>query len=329
MTVLSLYGQSGAAPKYTISTVAGGGGGTPVLGTTRAVLSPRSVAVDSTGAVYIAELYEARISKLTRDGMLRVIAGNGRYSLDLSGDGGPAMEAGIGEPTAVAAAPDGSVLIANGGVGVSGRIRKVTPDGIIQTVAGNGATGFSGDGGKATQASLGEVRGVATDAAGNIFLTSYNRIRKISSDGIIRTIAGNGSTTFSGDGGPAVVAGFDSIVDLDLDSAGNIYVTSSYRIRKITSDGIIRTVAGGGSSENDGVSATSARINVLDQGLAIGLNGALYISSFGKVRKIGTDGVIRTFAGNGSFEFSGDSGLATAAGMSASSLAAYSGDADR
>ena len=128
------------------------------------------------------------------------------------------------------------------------RIRMVSPSGIITTVAGNGAYGFSGDGGPATSAQLSDADGVAVDWAGNLFIADSTRIRKVTPDGIITTVAGNGNFVFAGDGGPAANAQLSYVEGLAVDGAGNLYLADSanFRIRKVSPDGIITTVAGNG-----------------------------------------------------------------------------------
>src|SRR5262249_19006258 len=125
---------------------------------------------------------------------------------NFGGDGGPATSALLNAPFGVAMDQSGTLFIADRD---NQRIRKVTPDGVITTVAGNGTAGFNGDGGPAISAQLNSPWAVAVDTAGNLFITDNgnNRIRKVAPDGIITTVAGNGTTAFSGDGGPATSAG--------------------------------------------------------------------------------------------------------------------------
>src|SRR5262249_42174132 len=143
---------------------------------------------------------------------------------------------------------------------------KISPDGTLITLAGNGIPDFSGEGGIATGAALNSPQGVAIDTAGNIYIADYgnNRIRKVTGTGDIVTIAGNGESSFSGDGGPALAASMNGPSSLAVDSAGNIYIadTFNHRVRKATPDGKITTVAGNGNGafSGDGGPATSAAL---------------------------------------------------------------------
>jgi sugar lactone lactonase YvrE len=212
----------------------------------------------------------------------------------------------------------------------------VAKPGTIVTVAGTGAPGFSGDGGPATQALLNGPTGLALDGAGNLFITegANDRMRKVTPDGIITSVAGTGKIGFSGDGGKATDAQLDGPVHVVLDGAGNLLFsdTFNHRVRKVDPNGIITTYAGSGPVEeathasgapkNGGFSgdngpATDARMNG-PQGLAVDAHGNLFIAdTFNyRVRKVdAVTGIITTVAGNGSPRSSGDGGLATAAGM--------------
>src|SRR5438874_1596166 len=144
---------------------------------------PGGVAVDGAGNLFIADTYNIRIRKVSADGIIRTVAGNGSFSCSYSGDGGPATGAQLCA-SAVAVDSAGNLFIS-----VDNRIRKVAADGIITTVAGGGSPGYSGDGGPAINAQLGNARegaltfGVAVDGEGNLFIadTSNNRVRKVSS----------------------------------------------------------------------------------------------------------------------------------------------------
>ncbi len=209
---------------------------------------------------------------------------------------------------------------------------SVHAQGIISTVAGNGAIGNSGNGGAATSASLGNVVGLAVDKAGNLYIADgfYNVVRKVNSAGIISTIAGGGSPASLGDGGPAtsarlVLTGLH--VGMAVDAAGNLYITDSgdSRIRKIDTSGNISTVAGNSTSlglggfSGDGGPATSATLNT-PTGLAFDSAGNMYISDYGnlRIRKVDTSGTITTIAGIGNPGGSdaGDGGPATSAQLS-------------
>jgi hypothetical protein len=180
--------------------------------------------VDHEGNLYIADNYNSRVRKVSPDGMIITVAGNGMYGF--SGDGGPATAAQIG---AFAVAVDSAGDLYISGLSV---IRKVSPTGLITTVAGPCGlcadpcpTCLAGDGGPATAARISST-GMAIDGSGNLYLadSGSNRIRKISPDGIITTVAGTGSYGYSGDGGPALNAQFGDPFGLAIGPAGDLFV---------------------------------------------------------------------------------------------------------
>jgi uncharacterized protein (TIGR03437 family) len=206
-----------------------------------------------------------------------------------SGDGGQATNAAIGTPQGLALDAAGNLFIvaASNGPNV---IRKVTPNGVISTVAGNGTAGYSGDGGPATSAALNTPRGLAIDTAGNLFIVDQgnNRIRKVS-NGIISTVAGNGQAGYAGDSGPAISAELSLPQNLSLDAAGNLYITDdgNSRIRALLTDGTIVTVAGNGvdAFAGEGGPASSASLSG-PWGLARSSSGTLYVSGGNRVRSL-------------------------------------------
>ena len=237
---------------------------------------PADVAVDATGNLYISDAGNERVRKVSVDGIIATVAGSGVN--EFSGDGGPAASASLARPTGVAVDAAGNLYISDSG---NRRVRKVSVDGIISTVAGNGVAGFSGDGGPATSASLFGASAVAVDAVGNLYIADGNRIRKVSPVGIIATVAGNGLRGFSGDGGPAISAQLNSPRGVTVDAAGNLYIadTVNNRIRKVSADGTITTVAGNGVKgfSGDGGLATDANLN-FPPGVAVDGGGNLYIA---------------------------------------------------
>ncbi len=302
----------------TISTVAGSGqfkfAGDDGPATSASLNNPSSVAVDSSGYLYIADEFNNRIRKVSPGGIITTVAGEGMFGF--SGDGGSATSARLDSPKGVALDAAGNLYIADTD---NARIRKVSPDGIINTVAGGGEIfPGNGDGGPATSASLDSAVGVAVDTAGNLYIAERGsaRIRKVSFVGIITTVAGNGTFGFSGDGGPATSAQLDFPVDVAVDAAGNLYIadTDNHRIRKVDSGGIITTVAGNGvdSFSGDSGPATDASID-LPSGVAVDAAGNLFINdtyNF-RIRKVDSSGMITTVAGGG--EDFGDGGPATSA----------------
>ena len=234
------------------------------------------------------------------NGIITTVAGGGTNVL---GDGGPATNASLSAGD-VAVDAIGNLFIAG-----YGRIRKVDTSGIITTVAGNGSSGYSGDGGAATNARLAFPAGVAVDGSGNLFIADNGneRIRKVATNGVIMTVAGNGQLGYSGDGGAATNAslslasnsGWNASVmpsGLAVDSSGNLFIADYHnnRIRKIGTNGVITTVAGNGSSgySGDGGAATNAGL-VLPSGVAVDGSGNLFIADgYAQIRKVGTNGVI-------------------------------------
>jgi sugar lactone lactonase YvrE len=296
-------------------------------------------------AVGATALAPARISLAAEQpapGTITTVAGTGQPGF--SGDNGPAAEAQLDDPFGIAIDAAGNVFI---GDGANSRVRKVSPDGIITTVAGNGVSGFSGDGGPATEARLAGALWLASDRVGNLYLSdwSHNRVRKVSPDGIITTVAGTGPTTdeapgdYTGDGGPATAARLYYPQGLAVDAAGNLFIADSenHRIRKVRPDGTITTVAGSGptgpdkgSSTGDGGPAIAATLRG-PMCLAVDGSGNLFFTEKDplgtsaavggytgprfQVRKVSADGIITTVASNGVKGFSGDGGLAMEASL--------------
>ncbi|EGX58200.1 hypothetical protein SZN_18986 [Streptomyces zinciresistens K42] len=223
---------------------------------------PREVAVDGAGAVYIADSNNHRIRKVTPDGKISTVAGTGAGGF--RGDGGPATAAQLNLPLGVTVDGAGVLHVADY---YNHRIRRITADGVISTVAGTGAAGFRGDGGPAATAQLNGPHGVALNAAGDLCIADLqnHRVRKVTADGVISTVAGTGAAGFGGDGGPAAAARLNSPVGVALDSAGTLYICDygNHRVRKMTADGVISTVAGTGAAGygGDGGPAASAQLN--------------------------------------------------------------------
>ncbi len=264
--------------------------------------NPTGVAVDGEGNVYIADTNNHRIRKVDTDGIITTVAGNG--TAGYGGDTGPAMSAQLNGPRGIMFDDSGNLFIADT---LNHRIRKVTSDGIITTIAGNGSIMFSGDDGPATSASLYYPQGVAVDSSGNVYVadTEHNRIRKISPNAIITTIAGNGGAYYYGDGGPATMAALFCPKDVETDNKGNIFIADSFNscIRKIDNSGIITTVAGNGIAgpAAEGVPATDTSLNS-PAALALDEQGNIYIADTAnhKIRKVNVLGIINTLAGDGS-----------------------------
>jgi sugar lactone lactonase YvrE len=260
------------------------------------------------------------VLKVDPQGTLSIFAGNGLYGF--SGDGGPATLASLNDPAGLAVDSSGNLYIADSG---NNRIRKVTPDGIISTVAGTGDAGYTGDRGASLAATLDTPSGIAVDRQGNLIIADANNhvIRKVSG-GTITTIAGTGDEDYDGDGGPATEAAFDYPVAVAVDPSGNIFVAdyNNYVVRKINaSNGRISTYAGNGDydSTGDGGQATKASLEAPGD-VAVDSAGNLFIADTddSRIRMVTPGGIISTVAGKGSATgfsgaFSGDGKAATAA----------------
>jgi sugar lactone lactonase YvrE len=251
------------------------------------------------------------------------VAGNGVNGF--AGDGGPATSASLYTPLGVATDLSGNVYIVDF---QNKRIRKVNAaTGLITTVAGNGSTGYNGDGIAATSASLSSPYGVAVDKFGNIYIadSQNNRIRKVTvSTGLISTVAGSGISGYNGDGIAATTAKLNNPKRVAVDTAGNIYISDgyNYRIRKVSiATGLISTIAGTGTPgyNGDGILATTAQLNS-PFGIALDASGNIYIcdQSNNRLRKVTiSTGMISTIAGDGLGGYSSDGVAATSASLNA------------
>lgn len=291
------------AQAQTITTIAGTGiagyNGDDQTAITTQLWSPGGIAV-SGNTIIIADGLNNRIRKINAHDSVVTLAGKDDPGTD--GDGGPATDAQLDNPAGVALDAKGNIYISDK---FNHSIRKINQKGIITTIAGKGQSGYSGDGGAARYALLNNPGNIATGINGDLFIADQGNycIRKIDSNGIITTVAGNGKAGYSGDSVAATTAMINALIGITADGAGNLYIADAlnYRIRKVNTAGMITTIAGselGYTGDND--TALKAKLN-LPTGVATNSRGEVYIADQGNnaIRKIDTNGIITTVAGNG------------------------------
>lgn len=267
-----------------ISTVAGtsaagySGDGGPA--TAASLSSPVSVVVDAGGNLYIADLGNQRVRKVSNTGIISTYAGTG--TAGNNGVAGPATTLMLNDPRGVAVNSAGDLLITDQG---NNRVLMIDASGLMTVLAGTGTIGYSGDGGPATAAQFNGPYGLATDGLGNTFVCDVDneRIRRISPSGIITTIAGNGTSGYSGDFGPATAAQLSEPIGVAVDAAGNLYVADGWneRIRQVNTSGKITTIAGKGSKGFSGDGGFAGAAEFADPyGIALDNSGNMYIADY-------------------------------------------------
>ena len=281
--------------------------------------TPAGLAFDPEGNLYIADRENHRVRKIDTSGNISTFAGIGKAGF--SGDGGPAVRAKLNLPSGLATDKKGNLFISDRS---NDRIRVVDKKGVIRTYAGSGVAGFQGDAGPALKAQLDKPFGIALDEAENLYIAdrNNNRVRKVSPEGIITTVAGDGGFFFMGDNGPAYRASVAAPTGVAVDKKGNLYIAdrNNNRIRLVDKLGMIRTVAGTGQQDYNGDSETARETNLyLPFGLTVDSNDNLLIidRSHYRIRRIDPkSGKVETVAGNGLKLFAGDGGPATGATLS-------------
>ncbi|MBV8845553.1 MAG: SMP-30/gluconolactonase/LRE family protein, partial [Bryobacterales bacterium] len=299
----------------TISTVVGNGitsySGDGGAAQNALLSAPAGVAVAPGGIVYIADTNNQRIRMIAANGTISTVAGNGTPGF--SGDGGAAASAQLSFPSGLAIDNAGNIYFSDT---ASQRVRKIS-GGNISTVAGNGNSGYAGDGGLATNAQLNSPIGLALDGAGNLYIADFSNqvVRKVTPGGGISTLAGTGIAGYAGDNGQAAQAQLNGPAGVTVDSSGNVYIADSgnHVIREVTPNGTITTVAGNGfaATSGDGGPATSASL-AIPASVVIDQQGNLFIvdASANRVRVVNSGGIINTIAGTGTPGYSGDNGPA-------------------
>ncbi len=284
--------------------------------TDETLIFPEGMSTTLDGGVLISDTGRNRILKVSSAGIATVVAGTGVPGY--SGDGGPATEARITQPQGVAVLPAGGFLIAESS---GGRVRRVSPDGTITTVAGGDTPGYSGDGGPATEARLLGPEDAAPMPDGSFVIadTFNNRIRRVFPNGTITTIAGTGTPGYSGDGGHPTLAQINRPEGIAVTPGGSILIADglNHRIRSISPNtGVITTIAGTGTPgySGDGGPASAAELFIPEKITATRDGGYVIADTCNHaLRKVSRQGNITTIAGTGLAGYSGDGGPAPAA----------------
>ena len=288
--------QDGMITTFAGTGFGGGFTGDDVPATTTKLNIPASLVVAADGTVVFADLLNHRVRKVSPAGIITTLAGTG--TAGTAGDGGPATSAQLSSPTGLALAIDGSVLFAEIGPGTD-RVRKVSPGGIITTLAGTGVAGYSGDGGPATSAQLQTPRGLAVESDGSVLIADVDnhRVRRVSPGGTITTLAGTGTLGFSGDGGPSTTAQLHRPSGLAVEADGSVLIAdfNNHRVRRVSPGGTITTLAGTGTAgfSGDGGSPAAAKLNFPTE-VAVAADGSVLISETGndRVRRIGAASIV-------------------------------------
>lgn len=274
--------------------------------------SPAGVAVDRAGNLYIADEANHAVYRVDLLGRISTVAGNGAPGA--AGDGSPAVEASLNGPRGVAVSPAGDLFIADRG---NHKVRRVSRSGQISTFAGTGQPGSSGDDGPAAQARLSSPASVAVDALSNVIVadTGGHVVRRVTADGWISRLAGSGRRGFSGDGGDARLAELDSPASVAVGDDGSLYVADAgnFRVRRVSRNGEIRTVAGSGEqgAQSRPCPALEAKFGS-PLSLSVGPLGQLLIADplHHRLYSLGGDCALEPIAGQGERGFSGDGGMA-------------------
>jgi uncharacterized protein (TIGR03437 family) len=299
----------------TISTYAGGnaptGKGDGSAATSAELYFPQALAIDpNKGTVYIADTGDNRVRAVTADGKINTIAGTG--TAGTTGNGGSATAANLNAPAGLALDSNGNLYVTDGTL-----IRQVSAAGAIGTFAGGGTS--TQEGAAEQSAALTQSGSLAVDAQNDVFVDQLARVSEVSSaTQLINTVAGNGTSGYSGDNGPGTAAQIGGSAGVAVDANGNLYIAdgANGRVRKVDTTGAITTFAGGGTSKADGVSATTAALNN-PVAVAADPQGNVYIAEYSgnRIRVVNAGGTIRTIAGNGPQGFSGDGAVSTNASL--------------
>lgn len=262
---------------------------------------PEGLVVDHDGSILLADSYNHAILRIDKDGYLSRFAGTGERGR--GGEGVKALESSFAFPCDIRLDSKGNIFVADL---ENHRIRKITRDGLVTTVAGSGVPGYSGDGGPALNAQLNSPWGILLDKDDNLLIADTNNdaIRKVGSDGIIQTIAGNGQEGYEGDGGPARSAKLNAPQSLAVDTQGRLYIGDEHNdaIRVVELDGTIRSFIGskGPGYSGDGGPASQAQI-ADPENLWVRKDGSILISvrDNARLRIVSPEGIITTLAGKG------------------------------
>ena len=276
-----------------IYTVAGNGqasyAGDGLSATGASLFRPAAVAFDAAGDLYIADSYNSRVRRVDPSGVIITFAGNGESS-GFGAEGGLAVLTALSDPSGIATDGSGNVYVADTG---GHRVIRVDPEGNLNTVAGTGSPGYTGEGDISSLPQLDRPSGLAFDGDGNLYIadTLNHRIRMLTPGGVISTVGGTGTGGFSGDGGDALTADLNQPCTAAVDASRNLYIADSgnNRIRMVTPDGKISTIAGTGDGTYNGDEGPAPEIALSNPcGLAVDGEGNLLVADTGnnRIRKL-------------------------------------------